>query len=167
MKTALLIAVMLFVFVPVSFGGDSTSMFLTLGDVAASSSSGTGTCDGQMLWIKVTPTSYTGSLGGITGANAICNAAYPGYHFCARETDIEPARLRGCLPDPLPYNSPQFYWTHTNVSLELNCSNWSSLMGVKAGNILIPVNSSVPPLYWSFDGGSYVCNTMFPLACCK
>lgn len=163
MKKLILMIAMLAVFVPVSFGGDSTTMFLTLGDVSATPPAN-GTCDGTMLWLKLTPNSYTGSLGGMTGANTICDTAYPGYHFCDYGTEILPAARKGCIPSNTQFVSPGSGGkVHYVAGGSNGCGNWTSILGDCA---LFDGGSSTTSFWTVIPKGTF-CATSHPLWCCK
>lgn len=129
---------------------------------------GDGGCDGQMLHIKFTATAYDGNLGGINGANAKCNAEFPGYHMCSWE-ELGAAGRTGCMPPPGQYFD--ILWSFVDRSgVSNNCNRWTS-------NAVCYNNSACQPSLlfinntsgrWvDYQSESLLCNRTYNIACCS
>lgn len=119
----------------------------------------------------------TGDLGGRTGANAICHAAFAGSHFCTH-WEVDQAAVSAAIPgsgawvdngntDPEERRFRQPYSTYDVYS----CAGWTTASplakpdggALARGTVFTPHGGLVSSFVSSTDGG---CGTARPLACC-
>jgi hypothetical protein len=118
----------------------------------------------------------TGNLGGRSGARAICDASFPGSHFCTN-WEADEAAIRAPVPatgvwvdignsDPTQRFYRQTYATYDGTT----CAGWTS----DSATLKLDLNVINGPIYTTLggfattwvsdsDGG---CETPRPLACC-
>ncbi len=111
-----------------------------------------------------TPGTFTGNLGGRSGAHALCAAAYPGSHFCTLREYVD---ANSGLPTPAPgawLDSVDAAGLRTATGA--SCTGWTS-------NVANNSSSADITLPTGIVGSSYVtytdsgCQTARKLACCQ
>lgn len=123
-------------------------------------------CDGIMLYVKFTPGYYyNGNLGGVAGANAICAASFPGYHFCDWNSEVWPKGLSGCLAPASGFLTSSYTAGWINSSQGCNYWTWSS--PISYYGYLFTLNDPAALGNWTFGSTTTRCDTTHPLACCK
>ncbi len=140
---------------------------------------GTATYNGgipPVTFAGYTPQSYNGDLNGRSGAQALCNVAFTGSHFCTDwETDQAqpPAIAAGAWVDSGQEETNQRYFRQSYSTGDLyTCSGWTSAAAAQkpdgvnlgTGEVLTPLGGLASSFVGSGDGG---CENMHPLACCK
>jgi hypothetical protein len=124
-----------------------------------------------------TPSTSGGNLGGRTGANATCAAAYAGSHFCV-DWEVDQATVRSPIPSSSAWvdtgssstTSRIFRSGYSTSDLD-TCSGWTSSVASQkpdgintgTGQVLTPLGGFASSFAGSNDGG---CENPRPLACC-
>jgi hypothetical protein len=124
-----------------------------------------------------TPSTTGGNLGGRTGANALCRAAFAGSHFCADwEAD------QGAVPAPIPAtgawidvgdssNITRLFRGGYSIQDPGTCAGWTTSAATAkpdgftnaVGWTLTPLGGLANTFITGSDGG---CEVARPLACC-
>lgn len=115
----------------------------------------------------LTPTAFTGNLGGRPGANAQCDAAFPRSHFCSSLEYVNSpspvaAPAGGAWVDgTMPGSGSRFDRTETYT-----CSMWTSALinNGTEGTIALPTGALSSSYVSSANSG---CQTARPLFCCE
>lgn len=118
-----------------------------------------------------TPTSYTGDLGGILGANAKCQAAFAGSHMCSAN---EIAKV-GSAPIAAGWSRCEDI---ASISVGMTCDGFTTGASVGSfgtadcGGWTYSTAGGSPNWYdgGAFNGSSFTfsaCSTSQPIHCCK
>lgn len=115
---------------------------------------------GRPRFAGYTPQSYHGNLGGLGGANAICEAAFPGSTFC---TTSEYSRSEpSANPTIAVWVDPNRTTAGDRVASG-NCVS-SNAQGAWTTNVAGTSGPTISPAGYYWTGGS--CDVPRPLACC-
>jgi hypothetical protein len=126
-------------------------------------------------FVGYTPTSFTGNLGGRTGANGVCNSAYPGSHFCIDwELDqaVPPPPASTAWIDPgNPQTSSRYFRAGYSTSDSTTCAGWTSAsasatpdgINLSRGLVYTSLGAISQSFVGANDGG---CENARPVACC-
>lgn len=102
----------------------------------------------------VTTATFTGNLGGITGANSKCRAEYPGSYYCTT-TDFSAAELSAGPSSPAPWIDGSRDASGRRQGT--GCSTWTTASSASVGTTLLPTGNTQ----------SEYCNTARPILCCE
>jgi hypothetical protein len=142
----------------------------------APANGGTATYSGgvpPVTFAGYTPQTYGGNLGGRSGANALCGAAYASSHFCtdweADEADPPPAPTSGAWIDLGNQQTSvrTFHYTYSNTNTD-DCLGWTTSATSPAisgtSGWTLTSQGGFASTYSPTDSG---CDVQRPLACCK
>ena len=102
------------------------------GRVLTSDANGVGSWQARLAtWAGYTASTYTGNLGGVAGANALCHANYSGSHACtwaelSHLTDVFPGSEDAWVIDGNAYECYTSIAGITVCNRWVTCDNWTS-----------------------------------------
>lgn len=109
----------------------------------------------ELICLKTKQT-YDGNLGGLAGADAKCDAEYPGFRFARGSLDLYGIPGVGAA-------TSQGSWMGNSSSSYADCSQWTST----AGNGGYVTNSGGATYSSQGYGGTALCTYKQPLICCN
>ena len=116
-----------------------------------------------------------GNLGGRTGANAICAAAFPGSHFCTNweidQTGVTPTATSAWIDLGNSNRSTRYFRLNYSINDSSTCGGWTSNsasakadgVNTNRGPIVTSLGDQTSSFVATNDGG---CENARPLACC-
>jgi hypothetical protein len=126
-------------------------------------------------FVGFTPTTFTANLAGRSGADAKCNAAYAGSHFCTDwevdETNPPPIATTAWVDAGNSETSSRFFRASYSTTDIYTCAGWTSASAsgtpdgynLQTGKIYTALGGLTSSFVAGGDGG---CETARSLACC-